>query len=503
MQSHTEATAVVGTGDYDSLELLLTCGGDERIACNSPDARNKYGTPRGMALDEVWFSSSTASAISARGYKAAVDAGGRWLDGRSGVPEWFDGIRGRVATIFGASPGQVILSASGTELELINVALASHILRRPLLNLLTGPSETGSGVPLAAAGRYFLGSTPFRDGVECGSFIPGFPADCRVESVALRDSMGAPLPADAVDDAVAAKVETELLNGRDAQIHLLDCSKTGRSGVRASQALALLEQYHGRLLVTVDACQLRCSTAQIRAYVESGFSVMITGSKFAGGPPFSGALLLPQWIVEQLKNVVLPCGLLDYSASEDWPIELRRKMSGRLKASYNLGIGLRWEAALAELEGLNRMRSDVRKNVTRGFRDTVRRLVSNSPYLETADEDCWDDDERTIFAVFTTNKQKQPIPADEVRRHLTARIGEGSACMDRVFHVGQPVLVGNRAALRICLSAPHIIDVGDRMKEGNSFEVAFSPLARDLESLIEKWSELASRPALAGHDAKR
>jgi hypothetical protein len=242
----------------------------------------------------------------------------------------------------------------------------------------------------------------------------------------------------------------------------------------------------------VDACQLRCSISRIREYLESGFSVMITGSKFAGGPPFSGALLLPSWMVERLNNLVLPCGLLDYSASEDWPIELRRKMSTRLNEPFNPGVGLRWEAALAELEALNRMEPHARQKVTHVFRDTVRRLILDSPQLEAADVDCWDDDERTIFPVFTVRKDGQPMPPDELRRHLgTALSARGHAHMDKRFHVGQPVPIGNRAALRICLSAPHIVDVGDRMKEGNSFEAAFAPLAQDLDALVAKWSYLA------------
>jgi hypothetical protein len=491
VNSHTDTLTVRG-GDGLFIEALLTSGGDERIACNSPEGRNKYGTPCGTALDEVWFSSSTASAVSARGYRAAFDAAARWLDGKSEPSEWFEAIRSRIATMFGAAPGQVILSGSGTELELINVALARHVLSRPLSNILVAPSETGSGVPLAAAGRYFLGSSPFRGSVEQGCVVRGFPAECSVDSVPLRDSAGLALSSDAIDDAVAAKLKTELSNGRDAQIHLLDCSKTGREGLSLSRALALFEQYRGRLLVTVDACQLRCSISRIRRYLESGFSVMITGSKFAGGPPFSGALLLPTWMVERLTNLVLPCGLLDYSASEDWPIELRRKMSTRLNEPFNAGVGLRWEAALAELEALNRMQPHISQKVKHVFRDTVRRLILGSPYLEAADADCWVDDERTIFPVFTVRKDGQPMPPYELRRHLgTALSAQGHAHMEKRFHVGQPVPIGDREALRICLSAPHIVDVGVRMKERNSFEAAFAPLAQDLDALVAKWSYLA------------
>src|SRR4051794_26967375 len=53
---------------------LLMSGGDERIAIDADTGRNRYGSPGGMACDEAWFSSSTATAITRRGYDAALQA---------------------------------------------------------------------------------------------------------------------------------------------------------------------------------------------------------------------------------------------------------------------------------------------------------------------------------------------------------------------------------------------------------------------------------------------
>src|SRR5258708_2302574 len=53
------------------LRLLLASGGDERIWPDPVSGRNRYGTTIRPAPDEIWFSSSTASTITERGYRAA------------------------------------------------------------------------------------------------------------------------------------------------------------------------------------------------------------------------------------------------------------------------------------------------------------------------------------------------------------------------------------------------------------------------------------------------
>jgi hypothetical protein len=79
-------------------EESLGSGGDERIAIDAGTGRNRYGTPRAMACDEAWFSSSTASAISARGYDAAVEAYRFIKSERNAraLPAWFDCVRRRL-----------------------------------------------------------------------------------------------------------------------------------------------------------------------------------------------------------------------------------------------------------------------------------------------------------------------------------------------------------------------------------------------------------------------
>ena len=484
--------------DARRFETLLTSGGDERIAIDADSGRNRYGSPRGMACNEAWFSSSTATAITPRGYDAAFRAFRSVLEGHdaSAIPAWFDRLRARLLALF-ASPGaEVVLAGSGTELELVALAVARAVLHRPLTNLVVAPGETGRGVLLAASGRHFLSSAPFRRGVACGELIEGFgDPETIVESVDIRDQDGAPRSPDSIDDDVIRKVEAGIARGRRVLIHVLDCSKTNRSGLRRSTASALLARYRGQALVVVDSCQLRGSPEQVRADLRAGFMVMVTGSKFAAGPPFAGALLLPPDVLQQLRHLDLPAGLLAYTAAEDWPAALRETVTRRFAATDNIGVGLRWEAALAELEQLFALPVSFREAVAKTFADAVAAHVRDEPRLALLDEGDSDSPQpsQTIWPIVTAARADVSLTSEAVHRALRLPRPDDPlpATSKCIFHVGQPVSIGHRSALRVCLSASQIVDAAEIMAGHRSVETAAAPLLADLDGLFRKWMRLA------------
>jgi len=67
-------------------------------------------------------------------------------------------------------------------------------------------------------------------------------------------------------------------------VYLTHGSKTG--------LVAPLEAPPGAEVI-VDACQARIAPAAVRRYLRLGWPVIVTGSKFFGGPPFAGAVLVP------------------------------------------------------------------------------------------------------------------------------------------------------------------------------------------------------------------
>ncbi|HEX7758414.1 MAG TPA: hypothetical protein VF459_02850, partial [Caulobacteraceae bacterium] len=310
--------------------MLLTSGGDERLWIDPHTGANRYGVPDAPAPNELWFSSSTASAVSARGWAAA----GAALANLGDPAAWMDQIRGRLLALYGVPGAEAVLCASGTEAEFIALALARAIMAGrsgppPLTNIVVAPCETGSGVPLAAAGRHFLASTALAKtslggAPKAGDRLAGWDrAAIAVEPVEIRTAAGAVIAPQDVDAAAERHARRALAAGRGVLLHILDQSKTGLSGVSRAAALAIASLDLERVLVVVDACQLRCDAAAVRADLAAGFAVMITGSKFAGGPPFAGALLLPPAWLRRLDALAIPPGLADYSAGLDWPASLR------------------------------------------------------------------------------------------------------------------------------------------------------------------------------------
>jgi hypothetical protein len=261
-------------------------------------------------------------------------------------------------------------------------------------------------------------------------------------------------------------VARAVADGAFVLLHVLDASKTGRPGVSRAAAAAILARHPGRVMALVDACQLRCPPRTIQRDLARGFAVMVTGSKFAAGPAFCGALLLPAALTADLADRPrCAAPLAPYSAALDWPDRLR---GAGLAHLANLGLGLRWAAALAEIEAFEATPAASRAAVLARFEQAVRRRVAADPGLELADDGlrC---DAPGLIPVFHADGH-DPRPAYEAM----ARGEAGRPC-----HLGQPVLIGRRAALRVCASMPMVTDAAEH---------GFAAVEAGLDELFESWA---------------
>ena len=456
------------------LRLLIASGGDDRIWLDPVTRRNRYGVPATPAPDELWFSSSTASAVTRRGWTAASEALERLTaPGRHTIATFFDALRLRLLALYGAPGAEAVLAASGTEAELVTLCLALSLAARPVTNIVIAPAETGSGVPAAAAGAHFLGRASLGGAVVKASRLAGWEdAKLALETVEIRSPCGALRAQADVDQEAALKVERAVADGAFALLHVLDASKTGRSGVSRVAAAQILARYPDRVLVVVDACQLRCAAADIRRDLEQGFAVMLTGSKFAGGPAFCGALMLPAALAERLAHAQ-PAGapLSPYSAALDWPSALRRAFATGLDHAANLGLGLRWSAALAEIEAYEAIPAAWRAAMLGDFDRAVSAHIDADPGLVLAD------------------RAAQPaavglIPilhADGGDPRTVYEALANGAGRRRPCHLGQPVAVGAAFALRVCASMPMITDAAEH---------GFAAVEADLDEVFESWARL-------------
>lgn len=473
-----------------SVSLLLGAGGDQRVSPDPVHRRNRYGTLTTPAEDEVSFSSTTASNVSSKGFLAAGSALERLVDLQSASPlaidRWFEDIRHGIADSLGCRDAEVILAASGTDAELLAISLFAGLSDRPLTNILIAPDETGSGVPRAAAGCHYSDLTALGQTVEGGRLLDGVPAD-RIDvcAIAIRNTAGEPRQQSEIDDDLMAAVERELRRDRDVLVHVLDTSKTGLSGVTRQAARDAAALAPGRVHVIVDACQFRCSVSDIGQDLADGFMVIVTGSKFIAGPPFSGALLVPRMLAETLaRGPGIPAGLAAYTAAHDWPSALREKMTFAFGSEFNLGLGLRWVAASAYLDRYAAIAEPKQALIKASFVSMVRDRIAAIEGLSLHANDEGDHlDARAVVPFTITSGDGAFASFEETQTiHLLLRnFQDGPVC-----HLGQAVRLGSRTVLRVAASAIDVAMVSARMAEGQSLEQAFQPLGSRLDMAFDK-----------------
>ena len=322
-------------------------GGDERIWPDPVTGRNRYGTTLRPAPDETWFSSSTASTISERGYRAALaDLEALLARGartRLQVQDWLCGLRAELLALYGRGKREAVLAASGTDAELIALAIAERLLARPITNIVVAPNETGSGVAKAAAGLNFLATSCLGGPVPVGR-APRRLGRCRhrgqIASTSAPPTASRAIRA-AVDHDVAAHAERALARGRGVLLHVLDTSKTGlarpiardcradrRAGARAGAR-------HGRRLPAALPRGPAAGRPRPRLHgADHGLQVRWRAAAFRR------AAACPRRSPTRLRSAPLPPeGLADYSARLDWPERLQATFARDMTTTANLGAG--------------------------------------------------------------------------------------------------------------------------------------------------------------------
>jgi glutamate/tyrosine decarboxylase-like PLP-dependent enzyme len=512
-------------------EVLLTSGGDSRVAPLAETGRNAYHAGARPDPEEISFSSSTASTISQPAYEAVERLRHKLIRAaiagraQSGFRKEMSAVRAAVSRVTGAGriPGAaVILTASGTDTELsaLHFALAGSRSRKcgPLLSIIIDANETGSGVPLAAQGRHFLGLSSQGAAVEAGAPVAGFePGAVEMRCVGLRRRDGSPRSMAEIDSEIAVLVREAIGAGRRCLLRVLDSSKTGIGAPSIEAVLRLKERHPRQIDVMVDACQMRLDTTAMQAYLARGCMLQITGSKFYTGPAFAGALVLPGPIARRKGQ--LPAGLADYVGEAEWPASLEpvSETAGRRR---NLGLLARWTAALHEIRDYRRIPSESAHDILRAFAREAAALIGSRPGMELIEvepfsrtalgiEDAWQDTQTILpFALFRTGCYGEPVPLGlddlkHVHRLLAEDIADrlpAGALFDEFTArarcvVGQPVRIaagGARvlAVLRLCSSARVVARAArqTRTRKGKASGLGVAALTEEARIALDKAS---------------
>lgn len=479
---------------------LLTEGGDSRITLNASTGLNKYGCLPYPDPDLFDFGSSTASSISEQGYLAAdqlrqhIVSACTTQQAEQVYQEEFSRIRDQLVQLCGLenrSDIALVFAASGTDTHRIAARIASCNHPASTLAIMIAPAETGSGVKSA------LSANAGRETYPCCSDIA---------CIEVRQQDGKPMSDVEIAHQVEEQVTQAIALGQHLLVVLTDVSKTGMIEPSPTQIAALQQRWPDHIDVLVDACQFRICENTFQYYLDLGFMVAVTGSKFLNGPAFSGALFLPSTLAKRLypiaSSIDLHASNTPDKAAMCWIPNPANKLAGCF------GQLLRWKAALTELQAFKKVPADKILAFTQLFASTIQqRLASdaalaivNTPALvrENHGQNPQWDSIPTIFTfvIFQQNgNHDQPLSKDQIYKvyallgkDLSDHFDEANtpdlpALAKIRAQLGQPVKIGNDGlnelfALRLCLSAKLIVEatVDDGKKQQQVIDRALTVL---------------------------
>ncbi len=451
-------------------EALLLQGGDDRLVPNAGSAQNRYLCAPWPQPDIVSFSSCTASSISPAAQEEAEQARQDMFAAALHAPldtvldSASDQVTAELLSHFDAEDiAEAVIAASGTDATLLLTGLlAAERPRETMTTVLMSPAETGSGVPEAVQGRHFAPCTASGAAVEKGGAVDGFPPGLALVSVALRTQEGLPRAPAAIAAACEAAIEAAAQSGH-VVLHAIDGSKTGLAAPHLLALDLLADRFKDKLDIVIDACQLRIEPETVRLYLQRGWPVLITGSKFFGAPGFCGAILFPRKRFRRIAGAGrLPDGLGAYASVSE----------GRFSPRCP-GLLIRWAAALTSMRAFGQMQAaDICRAIDHAGaqaraammrHSTINLVQAPRPVLGP-----WS--HRPTVLTFAVRGQNGFLSAAALRPYYLAMaadaagtLREGNDAASRALaaqscRIGQPVQLGSSSlgGLRIAFSADQI-----------------------------------------------
>lgn len=471
-------------------EYLLMDGGDLRLNIDEIDLLNKYGCRPFPRPDAFTFSSSTATSVSNFAFDKTDKVRSILIRNslkngfRNATIEFSELLKNNLKKIFKLNEeSEIIFSPSGTDSSLQIAAITQIFSDREITHVLVASDETGSGVPSALKGCHFENTTALNFPVKKGDKIEGF-RDVDLIKIPFRDENGSLKSSKQLDEEVYDAIYKTNEQGRHIVLHTMDQSKLGYQSPSDELIKRLDTLSKLSIQIVVDASQLRLDPKDIQNYLNKGYIVTITGSKYFTGPPYSGALLLPKSVSKVILSVKnsLPAGLTQYYNHSDWPISWF--CSNDLSDGYNYGSYTRWNAAIVEMDRYYKTPILYRNMGIEMFCNFVEDSIKEASFLEPIYDNetktnSYNSEEfgirniRTIFPFFIL-KNNEVLSIDKVKKLYTLLNSDLSDQFEdspleiirlaaQKCHIGQAVNVkyGNdieSAVLRISLGARVISD---------------------------------------------
>jgi hypothetical protein len=363
---------------------LMTRGGDARLILSPETGLNLYhSAPR--PRDVLAYASSTANDVSPAAYARAEAVLAQIGPSPSPIAyaAKLDALRARIRAAYGvADDVEIVFAPSGTDLEYVALACAAGRAPGGTNAILLGADEVGSGCIHSAHGRYFASETALGVQVSPGEPVAGLGGtSVDLIDIQVRDRMGRVRPSHYIAERMRASIAAAKAASRHSLVHVVHGSKTGLILPAPADIDRLAGDAGAGATFVVDACQARITSAAVNDYLARGAIVFVTGSKFMGGPPFSGFALVPRALAAAAP--ALPEGFATIFRRAEWPAGWRG--AELLPDGANIGLLLRLEASIFELERFQALpAADVERAIL-AFHAAVRtEIVERSPARRVA-----------------------------------------------------------------------------------------------------------------------
>jgi diaminopimelate decarboxylase len=403
----------------EQTETLLTRGSDERSVLNPMTKTNKYNGSTFPWTCDIPRASCTSSSISMEMFqrceqlrqKCLLNALSMNPNSQSSI-EFLDvkmkDIRDRLATCLGIKElvfgqekqAQILLTPSGTDAELLATSAALARLfslssTSSLMNsnttqcgkvtsIICAQGEIGRGSSSASGGKHFSELTPSGKPAILGEAISKYPSE--LVDIIEFDGRNAKGKINCFHEQIAQTIDTILLGTKNVVLlHVVMGSKTGYSCPSMDLVDQLTTKYPNQLMIVVDACQMRLDIEAFHELTAKGYLTLVTGSKFFGGAPFCGAILMPNRCIldmetiamdEFTQEICLPFGLRDYFSQHEFPqINAFKNVRERMGNFMNVGLLLRWESALVNMEPYCQIPYEKIKEITKLYIDSCKQMI--------------------------------------------------------------------------------------------------------------------------------
>ncbi|MEO1528425.1 MAG: hypothetical protein AAFX06_23630 [Planctomycetota bacterium] len=399
---------------------------------------------------------------------------------------------------------EIALTPSGTDAELLAVALADRDPDRPIFNLIIGPDEVGSGTVRAASGLHYDARVPHG-----GSAVQGSPVDRQLEnriqvhSVDVRDARGLPRTPTDLDTEVQQLVSQAVADGYQVLLHAVAHSKTGVFAPRLETLQRIQSQLSSDVTVIVDAAQGRLGSAfgtvAFADLVRQGWIINFTGSKFFSGPPFSAALIVPRSLKVSRRTRGLPPTFGNYFSRAEMPkswTAIRQSMDSWI----NVPAIARWTAAVAEIQAFQSVAPLERAAIMQSFaHSAVEHLSARSglsvlPAFEQQQSDWVTTQDGYAPTVISFSVQS----SESFGRKALSTIHRSLNQLEPMpIQLGQPVQISpGNWVLRVALGAPLLVRVAKDASLGDDLTTRLNWLDDTLRNVAQEVESLAASTLL-------